>query len=209
MKAMKYVGLATLAAVTLGFATPAFAADGGDIENEGKNGYTDVTVAVDKSDTFKLVSVPAEFNFDTKLQDSAYSLTIGSETVNKDKLEEEIKVYRGYTIEDDDTEADAIPITVSIESLSVSRDGAKVGTVAVDELAIGGKKLVGTGFGGFLTDQDFDNAATATIAHAINSATIGFDDEYNPSKDVKAELKVNDKLTTQITYTIDNASTGE
>lgn len=202
MKAMKYVGLATLAAVTLGFATPASAAVQGVDE-------TKVNVTVDESKTFKLVSVPKEFKFKTEIKDENYTLSIGSEEDPSKALEEEIKVFRGYTIKGathSKPGTATVPITVGIGNLSVSQNDQTVGTVSVSSLSIAGKKLVGSGFGTFLTNKDFTNNTTGIIARDIKSAEIGFSKTYNTSPETgTADLQAGDKLTGQITYSINVA----
>lgn len=201
MKAMKYVGLATLAAVTLGFATPAFAADGGDIENEGKNGYTDVEVNVTNGTEFKLVSVPESIPFTTPLS------TTGHTAITATDFSEEIEVYRGYTIENNHVD---VPINVTIGDLTVKRGADTVGTIPVTSFEMAETTLAGSGESATLfNDSDFGGATdTANIAKAITSAKLGFGTEVTTSNGT-AQLQVNDTLTGQITYTIGNASTGE
>lgn len=195
MKAMKYVGLATLAAVALGFATPASAATQGVDQ-------TNVQVSVGESKTFKLVSVPENFTFSTEIKDDNYSLKIGSETEPAKSLQEKIKVFRGYKIKQGTL---TVPITVSMGNLSVSKNAQQAGAVAVNSLSIAGKKLVGTGAGTFLTNKDFTNNATGTIAHDIKSAEIGFSKTYNRTMGGTADLQAEDQLTGKITYNINVA----
>lgn len=201
MKAMKYVGLVTLAAVTLGFATPAFAA-GENIDDEGKNGYTDVAVTVTNGTEFKLVSVPESIPFTTPLS------TTGHTAITATDFSEDIEVYRGYTIETDHVD---VPINVTIGALTVKRGNTTVGTIPVTSFEMAGTTLAGSGQSATLfNDSDFgDDSDTSNITEEITAAELGFGTEVTASGGGTAQLQVSDTLTGQITYTIGNASAGE
>lgn len=180
MKAMKFVGLATLAVMTLGFATQASATEG--VKT------TDITVEVEESSTFTLEAVPSAYNFSTPvLNGGAYT---GLEAEITDGT---IEVFKGYD------ESDGRTISVSISDLEVDR--ADVADIAVTELSIAGVDLLGTGSGILFADDDFEkNAAgdaqtTGHLVNDIDAATIGF----------TAEVLPGDTLTGTVMYTVNNA----
>lgn len=180
MKAMKYVGLATLAAVTLGFATPAFAADF----------ETDVNVTVEEASIFTLEAVPSEYNFKPLVKNGGEYTDVEAETITGGSIE----VFKGYA----GTEGRTIDVTIS--ELAVVREGAvsNPDNVEVTELSIAGVDLVGSGLGTLFADDDFATNAnggeqyTGNLVNDIDEATIGF----------TAELLPGDVLSGTVTYSV-------
>lgn len=178
MKAMKFVGLATLAVMTLGFATQASATEVG-----GKE--TDVLVNVIESDSFNLKSVPSAYTFSTPVKDGNSEYPNLPATITGQSM----GVFRGYS----GTKGNVVKATIS--DLEIS--GKSV--IEVTALTIAGVDLMGTNNDNVLfADSAFgDTTATGNLTKEITSATIGF----------TADLSVGDSLTGTVMYTVDNTST--
>ena len=171
MKAMKYVGLATLAAVTLGFATPAFAADF----------ETDVNVTVNEANIFTLEAVPSEYNFTTPVKyNGEYT---GLEATITDGT---IEVFKGYS------GTKGASIRATFDGLTVKRDGTEVEDAAeVTAFSIGDTSLLGTAdYVDLFADEDFvenvagDDQATGYLAKDITEVTLGFTGDVLPGDEI-------------------------
>ena len=170
MKAMKYVGLATLAAVTLGFATPTFA------DEEGFD--TDVTVEVKESYTFTLEAVPSAYDFSTLVLNGGVYTGLEA-TISDDNM---VKVFKGYE------DGLGAGIEATFNGLTVTRDGDEVeDAVEVTAFSIGETSLMDTGETKTLfEDSEFvknaagEYQATGNLAKTITGVTLGFKGDVLP-----------------------------
>lgn len=172
MKAMKYVGLVTLAAVTLGFATPAFADDFD----------TKVNVTVEEASIFTLEAVPSKYNFTTPVEYDGEYTGLEATTITDGTIE----VFKGYS------GTKGASIRATFDGLTVKRDGTEVEDAAeVTAFSIGDASLLGTAdYVDLFADEDFvknvagDDQATGYLAKDITEVTLGFTGDVLPEDEI-------------------------
>lgn len=200
MKAMKYVGLVSLATVALGFATPV----GATVNEEAKSEHTDVTVEVEGSNFFALQSVPEKYNFSTTVKGEDYTVGVeGEKNGNEEKASVgTFGVLKGYS-------ADAYQGYKILASLSALMVNPKYEeeyfiydrTITGHTTTIGNKTIrSGTGNGQVLFEEsDFGSALdSGNLTKDIDTFKLNFSDK---------DLKVNDELLLKVVYTVQTVQT--
>lgn len=182
MKAMKYVGLVSLATVALGFATPV-GAEGEDTEISPFK--TAVSVNVESDNTLSLVAVPGEYNFTTTIKGTgSYELaTSGEESAPLGN----ITVSKGYT-----GKIDTNNIKVSLTNLTINRnDVATTDPVTSISFTFGNvtSDLKGTSESGaiYFSDTTFHDGAVQTsgqLSKPVDKVGLNFESTALQVEDV-------------------------
>lgn len=202
MKAMKYVGLVSLATVALGFATPV----GAEVDGESNSAQTEVTVEVEGSNFFTLQSVPDKYNFSTTVKGEDYTVSVeGEKNEGGEKASVgTFGVLKGYSAND----YQGYKILASLSALMVNpRYEGEEGeeyltydrTITGHTTTIGNKTINSrTGNGQVLFEEsDFGSALdSGNLTKDIDTFKLNFSDK---------DLKVNDELLLKVVYTVQTA----
>ena len=183
MKAMKYVGLVTLATVALGFATPASATV--------SNDQSTVEVTVNSSDVLFLKSVPSGYNFVTTINENETYADLEAQKAAGALDLGDITVIRGYK----GTKEKQVSVTLG--NLKITRGEDEV---VVDDTVTNTSFTFGDTAGKttFLDSEFGASEDTGKLTKSVDKLKLSFK---------TSNLQVGDKVTGTLTYQVNNVTT--